>query len=238
MAAGVLHVAAVAALVLLPLWEPDSPLGTAFDPIRVLIYDPPPPPPPPLPKGSPTGGRAQPTAPASRVAPVPIPTPGAVPESALRPPTPTPVVDDGVGLTVEAPGSPNGSESGVPEGMEEGVEGGVVGGVPGGVVGGVIGGTGTGPVPVREVDVAPRLLRQVRPDYPHDAFVKKVEGTVVLEIVIDEHGRVSRARIVRSVPPLDAAAVAAVLQWTFVPARKHGRPVATIAVAPVSFRIF
>lgn len=147
-------------------------------------------------------------------------------------------MDDGVGLTVEAPGSPNGSESGVPEGMEEGVEGGVVGGVPGGVLGGVIGGTGTGPVPLREVDLAPRLLRQVRPTYPHEAFVKKVEGTVVLEIVIDERGRVSRARVVRSVPLLDAAAVDAVLQWTFVPAQKRGRPVATIAVAPVSFRIF
>ena len=151
---------------------------------------------------------------------------------------PTPAVDDGVGLTVEAPGSPNGSESGVPEGMEEGVEGGVVGGVPGGVIGGVIGGTGTGPVPLREVDLPPRLLRQVRPVYPHEAFVKKVEGTVVLEIVIDEHGRVTRPRVVRSVPLLDAAAVEAVLQWTFVPAQKRGRPVATIAVAPVSFRIF
>ena len=241
MAAGVLHTAAVAALVLVPLWEPDSPLDASFDPIRVLIYDPPPPPPPPLPKGSPTGGRPRPAAPESRVAPTPIPTPGAVPDSALRAPTPpTPAVDDGVGLTVEAPGSPNGSESGVPEGMEEGVEGGVVGGVPGGVVGGVIGGTGTGPVPLplREVDLAPRLLRQVRPVYPHEAFVKKVEGTVVLEIVIDERGRVSRARVVRSVPLLDAAAVDAVLQWAFVPALKRGRPVATIAMAPVSFRIF
>jgi protein TonB len=94
------------------------------------------------------------------------------------------------------------------------------------------------PVPLREVDLAPRLLRQVRPIYPHDAFVKKVEGTVVIEIVIDEHGRVARTRIVRSVPPLDAAAIDAVLQWTFVPAQKRGRPVATIAVAPVSFRIF
>ena len=147
-------------------------------------------------------------------------------------------MDEGVGLTVEAPGSPTGSEFGVPEGMEEGEEGGVVGGVPGGVVGGVIGGTGTGPVPLRDVDRPPRLLRQVRPTYPHDAFVKKIEGTVVLEIVIDERGQVVRTRIVRSVPLLDAAAVDAVRQWIFAPAEKRGRPVATIAVTPVSFRIF
>ncbi len=148
--------------------------------------------------------------------------------------------DDSVGLTVEAPGSPLGSESGVPEGMEEGVPGGVVGGIPGGVVGGVIGGTGTGPVPVpvRDVDRPPRLLQQVRPIYPSEAFVTKVEGTVVIEILIDERGRVVRTRIVRSVALLDAAAVAAVRQWVFAPALKHGRPVATLAMAPVTFRIF
>ncbi len=176
------------------------------------------------------------TAPA---APTPVPTPGGLEAPVLRAAVQqAPSVDEGVGLTVEAPGSPNGSESGVPEGMEEGVEGGVVGGVPGGVVGGVIGGTGTGPVPLRDVDRPPRLLRQVRPIYPHDAFVKKIEGTVVIEIVIDERGQVVRTRVVRSVPLLDAAAVDAVRQWIFAPAEKRGRPVATIAVTPVSFRIF
>jgi protein TonB len=153
-------------------------------------------------------------------------------------PVEKPPLDEGAGLTVEALGSPHGSESGVPEGMEEGVEGGVVGGVPGGVLGGVIGGTGTGPVPVRDVDRPPRLLRQVKPVYPSEAFVKKIEGTVVLEIVIDERGRVARTRIVQSVRLLDAAAVEAVRQWVFAPAEKGGRPVAAIAMAPVSFRIF
>jgi protein TonB len=81
-------------------------------------------------------------------------------------------------------------------------------------------------------------LRQVRPDYPSEAFVKKVEGTVVLEIVIDERGRVARTRVVQSVPLLDAAAIAAVRQWIFAPAEKRGRPVAAFAIAPVSFRIY
>jgi protein TonB len=122
--------------------------------------------------------------------------------------------------------------------MEEGVEGGVVGGVPGGVIGGVIGGTGTGPVPVYNVDRPPRLLRQVKPTYPPDAFTKKIEGTVVVEILIDDTGRVARARVLQSIPLLDAAALEAVRQWVFAPAIKGGRPVATIALAPVSFRIY
>jgi protein TonB len=82
------------------------------------------------------------------------------------------------------------------------------------------------------------LLHQVRPVYPSEAFVKKVEGTVVIEILIDERGRVVRTRIVSSVALLDAAAVEAVRQWVFVPGLKQGHPVATLAMAPVTFRIF
>jgi protein TonB len=122
--------------------------------------------------------------------------------------------------------------------MEEGVEGGVVGGVPGGVLGGVIGGTGKGPVPVRNADRPPRVLRQVKPVYPSEAFVKRIEGTVVVELLIDDRGRVARTRIVQSVPLLDTAAVEAVLQWVFAPAEKGGLPVPVIVMAPVSFRIF
>jgi protein TonB len=123
--------------------------------------------------------------------------------------------------------------------MEGGVVGGVVGGVPGGVLGGVIGGTGTGlPVPVRDVDRPPRLLRQVKPVYPSEAFVKKVEGTVLVEIVIDDQGRVARTRILQSIPLLDAAALECVRQWVFAPALVRSRPVATLALAPVTFRIY
>jgi protein TonB len=131
-----------------------------------------------------------------------------------------------------------GSESGVPEGMEEGVEGGVVGGVPGGVLGGVIGGTGTGPVPVYDYDSPPRILRQRKPTYPSEAFVQKVQGVVLLEILIDSAGRVARARVIHSIPLLDAAALEAVHSWIFSPAIQHGRPVATVALAPVSFVIY
>ena len=91
---------------------------------------------------------------------------------------------------------------------------------------------------VRDYDQGPRLLRQARPEYPHDAFTKKIEGVVVVEILIDDTGRVARMRIVQSAPLLDAAALDAVRQWIFLPAVRHGRPVATIAVAPVRFTIY
>jgi protein TonB len=188
-----------------------------------------------LPKGSPDGGRA-------KVVPETPPTPPPTPvqearleapvEAVTTPPVPASLEPDA------AVGSPTGSESGVPEGMAEGVEGGVVGGLPGGVIGGVIGGTGTGIVPVYDYDRAPRLLNPSKPRYPPDAFVRKVEGVVIVEFVIDSTGRVVRARIVQSIPALDAAALETVRAWIFSPALKRGRPVATAAQAPVTFRIF
>ena len=230
------HTILVALLVLVPILLPEALIETGqTDVFRVLIYDPPPPPPPPLPKGSDEGGRR-------RVVPEAPPTPQPMPvkaearleapvEATAAPIQPSLVPD-------ERAGSPTGSDSGVPEGMEEGVPGGIVGGVPGGVVGGVIGGTGTGPVPVYDYDRPPRLLNPSKPKYPPDAFVRKVEGVVIVEFVIDSSGRVVRARIVQSIPLLDAAALETVRGWNFAPAFKHGQAVATAAQAPVTFRIF
>ena len=225
------HVIAGAAMVLLPLTRLALP-PVERDPIRVLVYDPPPPPPPPLPRGPGLTPR-MPTRPADPV--VARRTPAFVAPLEQDQPQPVPASAEAIS---DAGGSPTGSDQGVPEGMEGGQVGGVVGGVPGGVLGGVIGGTGDIPVPVAHPDRAPRLLRMVRPEYPQDAFVKKVEGVVNVEILIDASGRVVRTRVTRSVPLLDAAAVAAVRQWVFAPAMQGGRPVATVALAPVTFTLY
>jgi protein TonB len=202
---------------------------------RVVFFDPPPPPPPPLQRGSsmrPEEVKPEPPKKVSENAPkpdfvAPIETPQPV-ERPLEPET---------GVKPEDQfGSETGSDLGDALGMEGGVEGGVVGGVPGGVLGGMLGGTGTGVV--MDYDSPPRQIKSARPQYPQEAFIKKIEGTVVVEILIDSQGRVARAKVIQSVPLLDAAAVQCVYQWVFVPAVKHGRPVATIAHAPVNFRIF
>jgi protein TonB len=133
-------------------------------------------------------------------------------------------------------GSDTGDETGVPEGMPGGVVGGTVGGTLGGVLGGVLGGTGD--VPVTNVDQEAKLLRKVPPVYPQEAFIKKIEGIVILEIHIDSTGRVVRTRVLQSTPSLDQAAIACVMQWLFSPAMKGGRPVMSMAHAPVTFRIY
>jgi protein TonB len=223
------HVVVIAALVTVPIFwttpPPDHP-----DYVRALLYNPPPPPPAPLPKGS---ALIQKTEPAKPVTPETNPR---KPELEVQIPQEKPLEPEAKAPESEQAGSPNGSDVGQAEGMEGGVEGGVVGGVPGGVLGGVVGGTGDGPV--MDYDQPPRPIKMTRPQYPQEAFVKKIEGTVEVEILIDANGRVVSARVVRSIPLLDAAAVQTVYQWVFSPAMKAGRPVATRAMAPVTFRIF
>jgi protein TonB len=227
------HALAIATAVLLPILAYQPPRGTATGSLSLIRYDPPPPPPLPPPLGSGLLERARPT-----------PIRPAEPEAAIEVPhpemiaAPTPAIPREQAAD-EAGGSPTGSLTGVAEGMEGGVERGMVGGLPGGMVDGAIGGAGTGPVvPVLDYDQGPRPLRQARPDYPHEAFTKKIEGVVVVEILIDDTGHVARMRILQSVPLLDAAALDAVRQWLFRPAVRHGRPVATIAVVPVRFTIY
>jgi protein TonB len=138
--------------------------------------------------------------------------------------------------TEELFGSDSGSDRGSPLGMDGGIENGMPGGLLGGMPGGVPDGTGT--TPVFDYDAPPRLVRQTRPRYPQEAFVKRVEGTVVVEILIDASGRVSRTRVIESIPLLDEAARDAVSGWLFQPAVKRGHPVPAVAHAPVRFRIY
>lgn len=232
----VTHVVVVALIIFIPIFTPPD-LPDQRDYIRALLYDPPPPPPPPLPKGSKL--REEPVTPEPPKPVVEEPPDETQFTAPIETPTPTEVADlqpeDAVSPDDQF-GSEFGSDFGVPEGMEEGVDGGMVGGIPGGVLGGVLGGTGTGPV--MDYDSGPRPLKTTRPVYPQEAFVKKVEGQVLVEATIDTTGRVVRARVLQSIPMLDAAALQCVYQWLFEPAFKNGRPVPTIIHAPVTFRIY
>jgi protein TonB len=225
-----LHAAFFLVLLLAPLLYPvESP--PPVDYIRALIYNPPPPPPPPLPKGA----SNKPAEKAPEKTGEKPPDPDVLVEPQI-PEEPEPVEPEKGIDPLKQFGIETGSEAGSEAGMEGGVEGGTVGGTLGGVLGGVIGGTGD--TPVLDYDQPPRVLKQTKPVYPQEAFIKKIEGVVTLEIVIGIDGKVGRARVVRSIPQLDAAAIQTVRQWVFAPALKGGRPVPTIANAPVSFRIY
>lgn len=136
------------------------------------------------------------------------------------------------------------------EGLPHGVEGGIAGGVPGGIVGGVVGGVpGEAPVPPPPPPVAgpirvagqidaPELLHRVNPAYPDVAVAARIQGTVILEAIVGETGRVEEVKVLRSVNPLlDREAVAAVRQWRYSPLILNGRPARFILTVTLSFNL-
>lgn len=83
----------------------------------------------------------------------------------------------------------------------------------------------------------PEVIRKVTARTTESARRAGVEGTVILEVVIDSEGCVRSPRVLKGLPlGLNEAAVAAVQSWLFTPARLNGRPVAVYYVIPVSFR--
>lgn len=87
--------------------------------------------------------------------------------------------------------------------------------------------------------VAPTLLRQVLPKYTPDALQKKIQGTVVLEVVVSRDGMPTAIRVVRSLDPggLDQEAIAAVREWRFTPGRVGNTPVDVLVTIWVDFRV-
>jgi protein TonB len=81
------------------------------------------------------------------------------------------------------------------------------------------------------------VIAEVKPTYTNDALLHRVQGTVVLELVVTHEGRPSQIRVVRSLDPegLDDQAVAAVAHWRFEPGRLAGAPVDVLVSVMVDF---
>jgi len=98
------------------------------------------------------------------------------------------------------------------------------------------------PAPVVPVRVGgkvrpPAKTVDVPPIYPPMAIAARVEGTVIIEATIDIDGRVQSARVLRSIPLLDTAALTAVGQWAYSPSLLNGVPVPVIMTVTVTFRL-
>lgn len=230
----VLHIGVIAAIVLVPLLQPLE-LPETKDYIKILIYNPPPAAAASIIKGS----SLVRTETKKKVAPDKVEKPKEPekkPEFVAPIEVPKELPKEERVAAKEVYGSEKGSDLGIAEGMEEGVDEGVAGGTPGGVVGGCVGCTGDGQ-PVGDYDQGPRLLKKTDPKIPQEAFVKKIEGLVPVDILIDANGKVVKAKVLKSIPALDAAAIECVTQWLFVPAMKRGKAVAAQAIVNVRFSI-
>jgi TonB family protein len=81
----------------------------------------------------------------------------------------------------------------------------------------------------------PKRAKTVQPVYPPEAQAQGIRGIVILELVIDKEGKVGDARVVRSVPGLDEAALAAVRLWAYEPTKVDGNPVSVRLTVPITF---
>jgi periplasmic protein TonB len=83
----------------------------------------------------------------------------------------------------------------------------------------------------------PRRITDVAPVYPMPARLTRVEGVVIIEAIISTTGEVQDARILKSVPLLDQAALAAVRQWRYTPSLLNGIPVPVVFTVTVVFKL-
>ena len=89
----------------------------------------------------------------------------------------------------------------------------------------------------RDVDVHPRALREIVPDYPADADRQRLSGKVRLQLKLEADGRVSDIEVVSATPPgmFDESAIRAFRDARFAPAQKNGRPVRALVLIEVVY---
>ena len=88
-------------------------------------------------------------------------------------------------------------------------------------------------------DDPPVPLRPIKPKYPEIAQEAGIEGTVVVQVFVDERGRVKETVILKGIPNtgLDEAATQAIRLVRFKPARQRERAVGVWISIPVNFRL-
>jgi protein TonB len=89
-----------------------------------------------------------------------------------------------------------------------------------------------------QLDKPPTPTMQIQPAYPAEMQRQKIEGTVVLVLVLDEKGRVKEVKVERSShPAFERSALDAARQWMFEPAMKDGKAVRARTRQPLRFGI-
>lgn len=82
-----------------------------------------------------------------------------------------------------------------------------------------------------------RLIKQGRLDYPMAARRDRISGAVNIEIVINDQGKVEKAKALGGHPLLIMAALTAVKQWEYEPARIDGKPAPVTTEVQVVFKM-
>ena len=81
------------------------------------------------------------------------------------------------------------------------------------------------------------LIHQVTPQYPSQARQARIQGTVVLQVVIGKDGSVQNLHVISGHPMLNQAAMDAVKKWRYKPYRLNGEPVEADTQINVNFNL-
>ena len=72
----------------------------------------------------------------------------------------------------------------------------------------------------------PQVVKEVKPHYPREVMDERVQGSVVLNVVVRGDGTVGDVDVKKALhPKLDESAIAAARQWLFKAGEKDGKPV-------------
>ena len=93
---------------------------------------------------------------------------------------------------------------------------------------------------IEDVDARPRLIKEVKPSYTADAMRARIQGGIILEVIIEKDGRVGDVRVKQSLDRehgLDEEAVKALKQWRFAPGMRNGIAVPVLAEVEMTFTL-
>jgi TonB family protein len=81
------------------------------------------------------------------------------------------------------------------------------------------------------------LIKKVNPSYPPDAREAKIQGVVLLHVMISRDGDVTSVELISGAPELAPAAIDAVKQWRYRPYQLNGESVEVDTQVQVSFTL-
>ena len=88
-----------------------------------------------------------------------------------------------------------------------------------------------------EVAEKPVILYKEKPFYSKRARKSGIKGTVVIEVIIGKNGEVEAAKIFKSIPELDSAALQAAKKCKFKPAKQNNKIVKVKMNIPFKFKL-
>ena len=91
---------------------------------------------------------------------------------------------------------------------------------------------------LKEKLIPPKKIRTPRPKYPFGKYQACVDGPIIVQVIIDEEGMPTQPRLLTTQDPtLGFAAMEALRNWRFKPARLGGEPVSVYYNLTVNFKL-